>query len=232
MGLDMSEDTSTATAAGSVQDSAELGLPQFSRDVQAPSNPLELSNKDLLGKLETPGTFETVLAAIALIAWASFFAAGVLVATSSYRNVLWSSTPIEFTARLRALIVTFCCYTVTNLFFLSCLSAHLGCMASRWQIPQMGSKATEILSRVPFSRIYISAWLRGFLLYLLIISGVLIVSSEGSMQDTTPIQYVKIAGFVSILAFVVGFDAQIAYNILEKMGRLISTVGDTNRPKS
>jgi hypothetical protein len=134
---------------------------------------------------------------------------------------------------MEAAAVTFFCYTVTNLFFLSCLSSYLGCMASRWHVGPRSND--DFFSRVSAHRMYVSAILRGFLLYLLVTSGALIVSNDAAVNSTSAVQYVRLAGLVSSLGFVVGFDPQIIYRFLKKatdmMNAPMREVGGDDKPE-
>jgi hypothetical protein len=55
-------------------------------------------------------------------------------------------------------------------------------------------------------RAYVTATLRGFLAYMLIVAGYLVVIPEGALANTTPGQYIRLAGVVSSLAFLVGYE--------------------------
>jgi hypothetical protein len=219
--------TVSAPAAKPVQ---EEKFQDVSLDVKAgdtnPFSPAKLLEEAReAAALTKPGLPETALGVFALVAWTCFFAAGVLVSTKTYRDQLWGPTPLDVGQWFRAMFVTFCSYTVTNLLFLACLSSYLGCMAMRWHVSQKSPEQSQFYSHVYPSRLYISAVLRGFLLYLLIISGVLVISSEDAMQNTAPIQYVKIAGLVSAFGFIVGFDPQMVYRFVEKVGTLTGGSG-------
>lgn len=170
-----------------------------------------------------PGTYETLVGLIALGAWVCFFGAGILVSTKPLRDALWGGAPIPFFTRVGYLIVTLACYTVTNLFFLACLSSFLGCMACRWQVAAPGlAKAAadpnaDFFPHVAGRRLYAAALLRGFLLYTFAISGLLVMSTEASIIDTNPAQYVRLAGFVSAVAFIVGYDPQLINRFISKV---------------
>src|SRR5437016_379814 len=95
-------------------------IPGISRDQQQ----INLV-KQLVESLKPPGILETATGIVTLIAWAGFFGAGVLVYTKGYRDKLWNGDPMTAAQWIRASVVTFCCYTVTNLFFLACLASYL-----------------------------------------------------------------------------------------------------------
>ena len=51
-----------------------------------------------------------------------------------------------------------------------------------------------------------SASIRGFVVFLFVIAG-LYVTVEDPFRDPSSSQYIRLAGMISILAFVVGYDA-------------------------
>lgn len=51
---------------------------------------------------------------------------------------------------------------------------------------------------------YVSAMLRGFFVYLFLISGLLLLDAN-PFSDTSPGQYVRLAGFLSLMSFVVNY---------------------------
>jgi len=64
---------------------------------------------------------------------------------------------------------------------------------------------------------YLSATLRGFFLYVLVVSGLLVLTNDIAVKETQFTQYVRLAGFVSGLAFVIGYDPNLIYVLMSKM---------------
>jgi hypothetical protein len=64
---------------------------------------------------------------------------------------------------------------------------------------------------------YLSAALRGFFLYVLVVSGLLVLTNDVAVKETQFTQYVRLAGFVSGLAFVIGYDPNLIYVLMSKM---------------
>lgn len=232
---------SPGTAAATRLGGAEAFGSVQPKQVEAIRQALEESPDAGLATLasDRPSIAEAIGGIVGLLAWISFFAAGTLVSTERWRGQLMgSSAAIAPASTLHNLeqgasgfvawVLCIVCYTVTNLFFLSCLSAFLGCMASRWPAVLVTSreektdisKSAEIthteqtklsphvneLWKSPGRRVYPSALLRGFFLYTVLIAGLLVISTESSIIQTTPAQYVRLAGFVSALAFIIGYD--------------------------
>jgi hypothetical protein len=112
-------------------------------------------------------------------------------------------------------------YTVSNVCFLCLFASFLGCMARRWSTPfeiwKAGSTLSpdEQIAMKDMSRAYTTAMLRGFLAYLLFIAGYLIVVPENSLGQLTPGQYARLAGGISSLAFLVGFEPRMISRLLK-----------------
>jgi uncharacterized protein YneF (UPF0154 family) len=172
-----------------------------------------------VARLSRASQLELFFGVLALLAWLSFFAAGIFVSTKGFRDALLGGPNLSARDALRALLVTLCCYTVTNIFFLACISSCLGCMAHRWQTNTGAWRSTNH-GDAQVRTIYAAAILRGFLFYVLVISGILIVANETTITDTTQPQYVRLAGFVSVVGFIVGFNPQLLYRFLAKVNDL------------
>jgi hypothetical protein len=98
--------------------------------------------------------------------------------------------------------------------FLSLLAGLIGGCASNAYAENLSDD--HLASVAPRQRMYLeespwAAMTRGFLVYLCVIGGLYVVIDE-PFKLTTPPQYARLAGVVSFLAFVVGFDpTQIDY---------------------
>jgi hypothetical protein len=166
----------------------------------------------------SPRQMEIVAGAIVLLVWFGFFSAGLFIPTHAYRERLLQATSFwDFTGQFGHFVVVIGCYTVTNLLFLSCASAYLGCMTMRWTISALPDRTLTLYSRVSPGRIYSAAVLRGFFLYLLVISGLLTFSTESSIVDTSFGQYIRMAGIVSALAFTIGYDPVLINRFLGRL---------------
>jgi hypothetical protein len=104
----------------------------------------------------------------------------------------------------RALI----CYSPTNMALLTLASAFLGGCVSNAMVASMEEQE---LKRLPSRRFAflsenpLAATMRGFVAYLCLIAG-LYVAMDDPFKDTTPAQYARLAGSLSLVAFVVGYD--------------------------
>jgi hypothetical protein len=153
-----------------------------------------------------------------ILAWVVMFAAGTFVPTEKYRKGLLDGWIQErFAEWFLDWLIVIGCYTVTIILFLALLSACIGCMTGRWRVSATADTVTPFYSGLPAMRCYLAALLRGFFLYLMIISGLLVLGTESSVQEMTFAQYIRIAGITSVFGFMVGYDPSIVYRL---MGRL------------
>lgn len=118
-------------------------------------------------------------------------------------------------------------YTPTNLALLCCLSAVLGSIGRRLSEIgprelageiQGGDSSREVKPETSSSDVKIaSSLLRGFCVYLLLISGLIVLTGE---PFHTPSQeaYIRLAGAASILAFVAGFRKDFFPSGLKQIG--------------
>ena len=121
-------------------------------------------------------------------------------------------------------------YTLTNVAFLCILAGVLGVLGNR-AVLRPGEQAKQNRDRDTTSPKN-SAILRGFLVYLTLIAGVLILGDNPAAP--TQIQYVRLAGFMSLAGFVVNYSPAIFGQLLQRAGSLIahSTPDATSRPNS
>jgi hypothetical protein len=183
-------------------------------DVHATGQVIHLANEPT----EKVTGLEILSGVLALACWMGFFATGLFVPAATYRLALWDhSTELGWLTRTSYCAIAVCAYTVTNLLFLCCLASFLGCMTCRWGVRdgQLGGSGISI--RVPAARMYLSAALRGFFLYVLVVSGLLVLTNEAAVIDTGFAQYIRLAGFTSGLAFVIGYDPNLISVLMSKV---------------
>ncbi|QDV32384.1 hypothetical protein [Tautonia plasticadhaerens] len=180
----------------------------------------------------TLSAWEVAFGGVALVSWFACFALGSFVSSSSYRARLLGGieSPPEF---VRVALIVIMSYTLTNIFFLVSVSSALGCMLCRWRVAgriRSGDGRSETAGagtfEYPAARVYLACFLRGFLLYLMAISGLLVLSTEQSVEQTTQVQYIRIGGLISAIGFASGFDPNL---ILKLMGRLTDFVNQPIR---
>lgn len=163
------------------------------------------------------------LGTCALMLWILCFACGVFIETTEYRvrlaphafpqhvekdkqagvvTVPFNGSPVF------AFAVATVCFTPTNLAFLALLGGLLGGCSSNIYVedrsvdsnPAHRSMERRFLDESPWS-----AMMRSFIVYLCVIAGLYFVVDD-PFKDSTPSQYVRLAGTVSVLALLVGYD--------------------------
>lgn len=167
-----------------------------------------------------------ILGGIALLLWLLLFSAGLLIDTMEARltlaphavaRQLGTSAPADFAeiqtraakdSRLVAFVRCMFCYTPINLALLTIVAGLTGGCASNISVAHMkenerkelGEARARYLEEPPAS-----ATIRGFVVYLCVIAGLYIVT-EDPFRDPTASQYIRLAGTLSVLGFIVGYD--------------------------
>lgn len=178
-----------------------------------------------------------ILGIAALLTWVVLFSAGILMNSQPYREALGAGA-INMTNLVNAILI----YTPTNIALLCILAALTGGCASRIQ------SLNGILSRIEHARASgdpdrverleirrqfmfespFQAMLRGFLVFIASVSGMLIISAE-PFTDPSPEQFTRLASLLSTLSFVFGFDPSRLEDVIQSLsGRMFK--GKDNRP--
>lgn len=158
---------------------------------------------------------ELGLGVLAMALWLAVFATGLFVSTEAMRGEIANPATAVY-VKLWDMLVVAVSYTLTNVLYLSCLTAFLGCMMRRWQVGGLESPPPSA-SSIAASRTYVAAVLRGFFLYLMFISGFLLVSTEKTVTQTEFAQYIRIAGMSSIIGFIVGYDPNLLTRLMDRI---------------
>lgn len=152
----------------------------------------------------------------AIVGWIVLFAAGVSIPSAPYISLLDQMTTAQTSSidLLGAGMMVVLCSTFTNPGILSCLAAFLGGVAKRVQAESppfdTGSDGPSAAAAI------MSAVVRGFFLYLVMLSGLLLLTTK-AITDSTQEQYVQLAGTVSVLAFMVGYDSDFFFRIMRRL---------------
>lgn len=107
-----------------------------------------------------------------------------------------------------AFFVAFFCYSPTNMAMLTLVAGFLGGCVSNAVVTTMEE---DELKRVPERQLAfmcenpLAATMRGFVIYLCLVAG-LYAAMDDPFKDSTPAQYARLAGSLSLVAFVVGYD--------------------------
>lgn len=189
---------------------------------QSPSRPVT-STKLVFGMKNIP-TRQVVLCVGSLAAWVLLYASGLLLESVEHRVVLaphmmekqlgdsgksiYAQAMKVHNPGVATFFHAMICYSPTNMALLTLVSAFLGGCVSNAMVASMEEQE---LKRLPSRRFAflsenpLAATMRGFVAYLCLIAG-LYVAMDDPFKDSTPGQYARLAGSLSLVAFVVGYD--------------------------
>jgi hypothetical protein len=136
-----------------------------------------------------------------LINWTLLFTAGIIVGTEPYRVKLSSPEQLPFALGLQYWLIVLTCYTITNVAMLCLLSAYLGTLGRRTRIGGVEKNERGHDARAQ----YTSALMRGFFIYLALVSGLVILTGM-SFSNPTQEMYVRLAGTASLISFLAGHN--------------------------
>jgi len=134
----------------------------------------------------------------AVILWLAVFLPGLTINSQPYRDALLQG---EFTAQ--NILLTLIAYTLTNTAILCCLAGMIGTAVHNLQKKSADTMPASMMTGV----------LRGFVIYLLLLAGVY-AATPSPFNDTTPEQYVRMAGTVSLLAFLVNYEPNMFQSVI------------------
>lgn len=137
------------------------------------------------------------IAALAL--WLLLLTAGISVSTQAYINAIQNHTVSGVLALVSSLVVIATCHTVTNTALLCCVSAFWGALGFR----VTGGTPGAVDGFTDRRDAYVAAATRGFFIFLIILSGSIILSDQ-AFTNLTLEKYIRLAGMSSLLSFTVG----------------------------
>ena len=164
---------------------------------------------------------EFAIALFAVMAWIVLFAIGYTVHAAPYEEILKEPrTPqqgtIELVSFVGALFMFIMASIPTNVLLLACLTGVLGTAYRRTtghrEHQNPPSKAHD----------YLCAITTGFFVYLIMIGGLLSLSVAEVLTYETQEKYLKLAGTVSMFAFLVGYDRQIVAWLLRRAASFLT----------
>ena len=179
------------------------------------------------------GTAKGILLAgivLCLFLWIAFFTAGLLVNTADYRREIAESDYRCW--KLSSWVIVLTCFTPTNVAILCGLAGLLGALGDQVTLGA-DSEGKAISDR---SHPFLSALVRGFFVYIVLISGTFVLLPDPFPDPTlagSPIEYsdsalrelyIRLAGLVSLASFAVSYNPRIFTSTLRK----IANVGDPN----
>ncbi|TAH37048.1 MAG: hypothetical protein EYC70_08685 [Planctomycetota bacterium] len=154
------------------------------------------------------GCAEKGLLCAVLAGWFGLFLLGMVVDSFPYRSSLAQTHGSQFAWTLIVILFT---YTLTNIPVLCVLAGMLGALGRKATLLTDGaeSKGEDRINPLP------SAALRGFFVYLTLISSVLIIV-EDPFSHLSAEQYVRLAGFSSLASFLVSYEPGRFAELLER----------------
>jgi hypothetical protein len=188
---------------------------------ETPSTPAA-THTDTLTWLECGAGF------VVLVVWLLLFGGGILVDTEPYRRAISSSgvdaliaesgataadAPAAAAPRVNAApaapivwawLVVLSCFVPLNLAWLCVASSTLGAFGNRANLSDDQLAARSLDTSNP----YASALLRGFFVYLFMMSGLLLLD-DAPFSNAGPGQYIRLAGFLSLFSFVVSYQPRL-----------------------
>ena len=180
-----------------------------------------------------------VLGSVALLVWFGCFSGGLLLETVEYRAYLAPSSfpdhekqkedaKVKAAPYVGSSVFAFFAaalwFTPTNLAVLALAAGLLGGCASNILVSEHPERVEKLQKLAPENLRYLqeqpwSAMIRSFVVYLCVIAG-LYLAMDDPFKNSSPGQYTRLAGTVSILCFLVGYDPS----------RLLDWLGIVPRP--
>jgi len=156
------------------------------------------------------GSAELWVGTSAVLAWVILLAGGLLISTERHRQLIGGAASLPVLEQLKLWWVVLTCFTVTNVALLCCLSSLLGGIYRA--TTRVGSDDSSVSVR------YLPYLIQGFAIYLLLISGLLLVGEE-PFSAPSQSKYIRLAGSASILSFLAGYKPRLFIQILERFER-------------
>ena len=183
-------------------------------------------------KPEKPKSFvhEAIVGVLCLLAWIVIVDIGLLVSSQPYRDNLAQMSKHGLWFNLGSLTMTFISYTWSNVALLCLIASTLGTMGHRSGI---GGSSDRLIGahRGDCAKQYTSALLRGFFVFLLLLSGGLLFGNV-DFSNPTPGGYAHLAGVASLVSFLIGRDPELFANLAQKASELkIQTQDDKDEHK-
>lgn len=185
--------------------------------------------KNFDGDEQDPASWsELVLAAFSLAFWFLLFCGGTLVGTTPFVAGLGKYDSAAALLLNATMVLLF--WTISNIGLLCMLSAILGAFGARTRFAtRVTPLRFSVTSPQPqgvkeVSTQYASAAMRGFGVFVLILSGLLILATD-SLINPNQGQYVRLAGLVSVISFYAGYDPVALAELLKRIEQFLRSSG-------
>ncbi len=169
-----------------------------------------------------------VIAGIAVwLGWLVLFSGGMLISSEPYRNDIANGGGFGAVALAWAMTLLF--WTVTNLALLSVLSSLLGAVARRTRFIGVDSdRFNSSQRRQSLREHYMSAGMRGFGIYILVMAGMLVLATE-VLSNPDAEKYMRLAATVSVIAFYGGYDPRAFKSVFNRVSSFASGNGEQDK---
>ena len=168
-------------------------------------------------------TTEAIASFVAMCLWLGIFALGTFIGTKPYRDTL--AGDVAFVSKAWAFLVILVCYTATNTAMLCSIAAVMGGLFRRMKEQRKRPLISPSLLVLLFSHL-----LQGFIVYLLMVSGVVSFGGlEHFLDAPTQEQYLRLAATMSLVSFVIGYSPGVLNRLMDKLEKWaqMGTVGQT-----
>ena len=153
-----------------------------------------------------------VITTLLAVVWFALFTGGVIIDTTPHRASLLEFTTLGGWEIVQSIGMVILFYTPANLAFLCVLAGMLGAVGDQIHlVPGSGHSGTRDQSVV-----LLSAIVRGFAVYVVLISGVLLITFD-PISAPTQAGYVRLAGLVSGFSFVMSYNPAIFARVLQRV---------------
>jgi len=156
---------------------------------------------------------DRILLGLTVLVWLSVFLLGTLVNSAPYRDRFAGFTG-SFLGIVGDGVVVGFTYTLTNVGILCLLASLLGSIGATANLGVDADAATDQDTSSPRT----SAILRGFLIYLALLAGVLMFAETPAGPSQT--QYVRLAGVTSLLGFAVNYRPALFATLFTRLSKL------------
>jgi len=147
-----------------------------------------------------------VLGALCVLIWVGLFVAGSVMTPDA--ETLRKELSAHFTLASFGLYCLL--YLPANAALLTCLAGFVGGISSYLTASKSSIPSSVFRSEHPFA-----SMLRSFVVYLVFVAGITVSAPENPFIDIKPGQYLRLAGLLSVLGFVVGYDPGAFKKILD-----------------
>jgi hypothetical protein len=216
-----------ARTAGADCEPSSNGIAQQHSKSHAKDLPLERKPAHVKSLPKLKGV-ECFFAIIVFVFWLALFAGGITVDTRPYRCFISEGgvKALEDEAKsknnqcdqfadrtklmlFRAMVITLLWFLPINLALICVTAGMLGSFGNRADLSDDKSPTPSRDDTNP----YISAMLRGLFVYLIMISGLLVLDVN-PFSNPAPGQYIRLAGFLSLFSFVLSYQPRVFRKII------------------